>query len=182
MTELDPKSTYTAAQITRELAKEYAADFALLASQIPQVEYTGEDILAEQKGNRFLLNKWQHSLVIVDNYKPIAFVMSYERLAEGNAQYPDDTLYISELSVVKTHQHKGIAYSLLKQFFEMNNSVGFQSLTGELNYSVQTNSAEWNKHVINLYEAFGFKQRATKEYPNRTDVVLGVGLDGLQLQ
>jgi hypothetical protein len=75
-----------------------------------------------------------------------------------------------------------MARSLLRQFLEKNNALGFQSLKGEVNYSLQTNSAEWNIHVIELYKSFGFKQRATKQYPNRTDVILGADLNGLQIQ
>ena len=161
----------------------HAEELALLASQIPQVEYSAaEGILSEQKGDRELLNKWQHGLIIMVGGKPIAFVMGYERRSEGTSQYTNDTLYISELAVADAHQHQGIARSLLRQFFELNNVVGFKTLGGELNYSIQTNSAEWNTHVIDLYKSFGFKQRATKEYPNRTDVVLGVDSSELQLQ
>ena len=181
MTELAPNPPYSATPLTRELAEEHAAELAQLASQIPQVEYSPEDILAEQKGDRDLLNKWQHSLVVMDGGKPVSFVMGYERRAEHNSQYPVDTLYISELAVAETHQKQGIARLILRQFFELNNTVGFQTLSGSFNYSIQTNSAEWNTHIIELYKSFGFEQRATKEYPNRTDVVLGVDSSELQL-
>ena len=180
MSEFAPPPPYTAIPLTRELATSHADALALLASQIPQVEYSPNDILAEQKSDRELLNKWQHSLVVMDGDVPIAFVMGYERRAEGNTQYPTDTLYISELAVAETHQQQGIARSLLQQFFEYNGSVGFLTLDGDLNYSIQTNSAEWNEHVVKLYESFGFKQRAMTEYPNRTDVVLGVNADKLK--
>ncbi len=181
MTELAVSPSYSAVPLTREFAEKYSTDLAELANQIPQVKYASEDILAEQKGNRFLLNKWQHSLVIIDEGKPIAFIMGYERQAESNEQYPTNTLYVSELAVAKEYQHRGIARSILRQFFEMNNALGYQTLSGEINYSLQTNSAEWNRHVIDLYESFGFKQRSTKKYPNRTDVILGVNLEGLRL-
>lgn len=182
MTELSPNPPSNAVPLTRELAETHAAELAILGSQIPQVEYSAEDILAEQKGDRELLNKWQHSLVVMEGGKPVAFVMGYERRAEGNSQYPEDTLYVSELAVAESYQHQGIARSLLKQFFELNNAAGFQTLSGKLNYSIQTNSADWNAHVIDLYKSFGFKQRATKEYPNRTDVVLEADSNELQFQ
>lgn len=182
MTELAPKPPYLAIPLTRELAEQHSAELALLASQIPEVEYSPEDILAEHKGDRELLNKWQHSLVIIEGGKPIAFVMGYERRAEGNPQYPNNTLYVSELAVAETHQRRGIAGELLRQFFEHNNEVGFQTLGGKFNYSLQTNSAKFNTYVIALYKSFGFTQRATKEYPNRTDVVLGVEANELRLE
>lgn len=182
MTEFAPNTPYATSPLNREFAEEHAVELALLASQIPQVEYSAEDILAEQKGDRELLNKWQHSLVVVDDGRPTAFVIGYERVSEENSQYPNDTLYVSELAVAETHQQQGIARSLLRQFFEFNNAVGFQTLRGELNYSIQTNSAEWNTHVIDLYKSFGFEQRATKRYPNRIDIVLGVDSSELQLR
>jgi ribosomal protein S18 acetylase RimI-like enzyme len=173
---------FNAIPLTHDMAEQYISELTALANQIPEVEYLPEDILAEQKGERQMLNKWQHSLVILDNDKPVAFVMGYERQAEGNEQYPRDTLYVSELAVAEEYQRRGMARSLLRQFLEKNNALGFQSLKGEVNYSLQTNSAEWNIHVIELYKSFGFKQRATKQYPNRTDVILGADLNGLQIQ
>lgn len=181
VTELAPEPPYIAIPLTRELAEEHAEDLASLASQIPQVEYSSEDILAENKGGRELLNKWQHSLVVMEGGKPIAFVMGYERRSERNPQYPEDTLYVSELAVAETHQRQGIALRLLRQFFEHNNEIGFQTIDGKLSYSIQTNSAERNSHVIDLYKSFGFKERAMKEYPNRIDVVLGVDSNELRL-
>lgn len=181
MTEFASQPPYLAIPLTRELAEEHAEDLASLASQIPQVEYGPEDILAENKGDRELLNKWQHSLVVIEGGRPIAFAMGYERRSERNTQYPEDTLYVSELAVAETHQRQGIARRLLQQFFEHNNGIGFQTLDGKFSYSIQTNSAEWNTYVIDLYKSFGFKERATKEYPNRTDVVLEVNSDELRL-
>jgi ribosomal protein S18 acetylase RimI-like enzyme len=172
---------YTTSLLTQEVAEKHAAQLALLASQIPQVEYNSEDILADQKGERNLHNKWDHSLVVIDGNKPAAFVMGYEREAENNLQYPNNTLYVSELAVVKTHQEKGLARWLLGQFFEHNNKAGFKTLEGELNYSIQTNAAGSNAHVVKLYKSFGFTERAEKEYPNRTDIVLGVTANELRL-
>lgn len=164
---------FSAVTLTRELAEQHIGMLTTLANQIPQVNYAAEDILAEQKGDRLLHNKWQHSLVIIDNGRPIALNIGYERQAENNSQYPANTLYISELAVAEEYQHQGIARSLLRQFFDMNNLIGFLTLPGQLNYSVQTNAATWNRRVLNLYQSFGFKQRSTKQYPNRTDVILG---------
>jgi ribosomal protein S18 acetylase RimI-like enzyme len=107
--------------------------------------------------------------------------MGYERASEDSEQYPQNTLYIGELAVESSHQSQGIGRSLLEEFFELNTELGFHSLTGEINFSVQTNTAEWNKAVVSLYESFGFKPRSNKAYPDRTDLVLGAGLDELQL-
>lgn len=167
--------------LTREIAQEHIDDLVRLANQIPEVTYSPEDILADQKGDRLQHNKWDHSLVVFDGGSPVALVMGYERQAEGNDQYPRDTIYISELAVAQTHQGRGVARRLLAEFFRNSFKSGFRTLKGELNYSIQTNSAEWNEHVVELYESFGFKKRALKDYPNRTDVVLGVSAEDLSL-
>jgi ribosomal protein S18 acetylase RimI-like enzyme len=182
MSETVSQPNFTTEVLTRELAEHYVVELTELANQIPEVSYSSEDILAEQKGERLMYGKWVHSLVVLDGGRPVAFVMGYERAKEGNDQYPDNTLYISELAVDKTHQRQGMAKGLLKAFFERNSSLGLQELDGNLNYSVQTNSADWNNHVTDLYKSFGFKQRAFKTYPNRTDIVLGVTAFELQLQ
>ncbi len=176
MTEYNNSPKFVVEQLTQELAAKYASELAQLADQIPGVHYSADDILAETKGERQLVNKWEHSLVVFEDKEPIAFVVAYERAAENNEQYPSDTIYISELAVKASHQRRGIATDLLKSFFEKNNSSITHPDTPP-NYSIQTNSAEWNQHVVELYESFGFKVRATKEYPNRTDLILGVNAE-----
>jgi len=165
---------YDVQPLTRKLAAQHQNTLAALANLIPQVEYTAETILAECKGDRGMLGKWKHSLVVMDAGRPIAMVMGYERRSEGNEQYPANTLYITELAVHNNYQGQGIARALLSEFFAHNNQLGFVHLDGSFNYSIQTNSADWNRHVRELYESFGFRTRATKPYNNRTDVVMGM--------
>ena len=163
---------YSIVRLSRDVAERYLDELCELANQIPMVEYTASDILSESKKDRQLLDKWEHSFIALESDTPVGFIMGYERKSEDNEQYPQDTIYISELAVGKPYRKKGIAKALLKHFIEQNNKLGFLSLSGDINYSVQTNSAEWNVHVIALYERFGFTERARKDYPNRTDVVL----------
>lgn len=160
--------------LSRDLAEKHITSLTELANLIPGIKYSPEDILAEQKGDRQMLGKWRHSLIVFVADKPEAFIMGYERAGEGNAQYPENTIYLSELAVAEKYQDKGIGRGLIRSFFERNNKLGFQFLDGELNYSIQTNSANSNRHIVDLYKSFGFEQRAIKNYPNRTDVVLGV--------
>lgn len=160
--------------LTSEFAQSNAKTLAELASLIPQVDYTEADILADRKGDRTLHGKWSHGLVVVNpDLDPIAFVGAYEREAEGNHQYPANTLYISELAVSPEHQGHGVATDLMRAFFAKNDSIGLQVLSGELNYSLQTNSAPWNQHVVNFYKSLGFQERVLKKYEDRTDIVLG---------
>lgn len=156
--------------LERGIAEKYATKIAQLVDAIPLVNYTEKEVLAESKEERKFLGKWEHSLVVLNNDNPIAVIIGYERRAEGNKQYPMNSLYISELAVDETYRGKGIARELIQFFLKFNKEL--KSLDGEMAYSVQTNSADWNNHVVRLYESFGFKKIATKQYDNRTDVVL----------
>lgn len=166
---------YQVLPLTRDFANQHAEELARLAGQIPQVEYSAADITAESKdeGKRVFYGKWDHSFVLMDKDRPIGLVIGYERKGEGNDQYPQNTIYVSELAVHEDYQRQGIARKLLDIFFSHNIQTGMLHLPGEVNFSIQTNSAEWNGHVRKLYESFGFVQRATKAYDNRTDVVMG---------
>lgn len=159
--------------LTKSTAEEHTDRLVELANLIPQVDYTRTNILAEKKGDRILHGKWDHSYAITENGRIIGFIMAYERAKEDNEQYPKNTLYISELAVAPEYQNRGIGRQLLDYFFIENNASGLLHLDGHLNYSLQTNSSDWNDKVLKLYESYGFRQRATKEYSNRVDVVMG---------
>lgn len=163
-------NTFSVCRLTRELAEEHASTLAQIADQIPLVDYTEKDILAENKGDRILHGKWDHSLIVFDQSKPIAFIVGYERKKEKNNQYPENSLYISELGVLKTYQKQGIGKQLVKLFLELNKKLLY--LDGRMIYTIQTNSADFNQHVHDLYKSFGFTHQANKEYDNRTDVVV----------
>ena len=108
-----------------------------------------------------------------DGNKPIALIIGYERKSENNEQYPENTLYISELAVAEDYQNKGIGRKILLEFLKRNKRIGFKYLKGKLNFSVQTNSAEWNKYVQDLYKSLGFAVRSQKDYSDRIDIILG---------
>ena len=107
-------------------------------------------------------------MIVFDSGKSVAILIAYEREADDHL-YKNNSIYISELAVAKNSQQKGIAKKLIKIFIENNK---FLQLTGDLNFTIQTNSSDQNKHVVSLYKSFGFKEVGKKEYDNRTDVVL----------
>jgi len=156
--------------LDKKIATKYAKEIAELADQIPLVNYSEKEILAESKGERIFHGKWERSLIVFDGDMPIAVIIGYEREGEDNGQYPENSLYISELAVDKNYQKQGIARALLKKFLEHNKK--FLHLDGRMIYSVQTNFADWNNHVRKLYKSFGFRKVATKKYDNRADVIL----------
>lgn len=160
---------YSIIPLDKETAEKYLADILELVKQVPLVDYSLESILAEGKDKRIFYGKWEHSFIVLDEDKPIGIVMGYEREAEGNEQYPQNTLYISELAVDKKYQRKGLGRELMMFFLNYNQKLGFKYLEGEINFSLQTNSAENNLPVQKLYEKIGFRKRSEKVYDNRTD-------------
>lgn len=156
-------------RLAKDFVEQHIDVLMNLVNQIPLVEYTKENILAESKDERVFYGKWEHSLVVVDQGEPIACIIAYERNAELNDQYPNNSLYISELAVNQRYQQRGIAKSLLNLFFQVDTK--FKYLEGPMTYTVQTNEAPWNQHVQNLYRSFGFQPKGKKQYNNRTDII-----------
>ena len=159
------------------LSKDTAAKFAVKINtaldQIPLVDkHTADQLLAETKGDRILYAKWVHSLIaLTSNMDFAGIIIGYERIHEDNDQYPLNSIYLNDFAVSAGHQKKGLGKYLVKTWLDYNQTVGFKELDGKLRFSVQTNSAEWNKHVQVLYESCGFKKTATKQYDNRIDYV-----------
>ena len=176
MDTIDPETetlgTFSLQVLDKQTAQIHAPALAKLLDQIPLVNYTEKEVLAESKEGRIFYGKWRHSLVLLDQAKPIGAIIGYERKSEANQQYPENTLYISELVVDPDYQKQGLGRKLVQAFLNHNQKIGFLYLEGPLNFSVQTNSARWNSHVQNLYQSLGFTKRAIKQYDNRTDVIL----------
>jgi ribosomal protein S18 acetylase RimI-like enzyme len=168
--EIGPVGKYQGYQLNKELAEQHVKELTAMANQIPLVEYSEEDLLADEKGDRVMHGKWGHSIIVFDGDKPIAFIMAYEREAEKNDQYAKNSLYLSELAVLPEFQRQGIATDLLELFLKTNKE--FLHLPGDMVYSVQTNAADWNKGVRSLYEELGFVEIGKKQYENRTDIIM----------
>lgn len=167
-------NNYRIISLTKNIAKDNISDILKIINQIPLVDYDKEQILADGKGDRLFYGKWEHSLIMFDDSRPIGVILGYERKNENTQQYPINSIYISELGISIDYQNQGLGRILVQTFLDYNKEIGFKYLDGQLCFSVQTNFAEFNKHVIDLYTSFGFKQRSLKQYDNRLDTVLGL--------
>lgn len=156
--------------LDKETAIAHTQTITNLADTIPLVNYSEEEVLADSKPGRIYHGKWKHSLLVFDQEKPIAIVISYERDKENNDQYPENCLYVSELAVDEKYRGQGIAKALIRLFLKHNKK--FLHLSGRPVYKIQTNSAPWNQYVIDLYKSFGFQEVGEKQYENRKDVIL----------
>ncbi len=159
--------------LSLKLVKKYAKEICESLDQIKLVEkHTLEQLLAEQKGERLFHAKWSHSLIaLTEDGEYVGVAIAYEREAEGNKQYPVNSIYFSDLAIDRKYQGQGLGKELLTHWLELNKQVGFTKLTGNLVFSLQTNSAFWNQPVQKLYESFGFRKTAEKVYENRVDNV-----------
>ena len=158
--------------LTREYAHKHQARLSELANLIPEVSITPEDILAECKPDgRDTSSKWDYSYALQADDQVVGFVMGYIRAAEGNQQYPVESLYMSELAVDPGYQGQGLARQLIGHYME-------QALrSGTKEFTLQTNAAEWNAPVRHLYESCGFVVDGHKQYPNRQDVIMRLHVD-----
>ena len=164
---------YQVALLTKELAKENISEIFKLVNQIPLVDYTNEQILAGKKDDQIFYGKWKHSLIMFDKLKPIGVILSFERKSEKTELYPENSIYISEFAISSDYQRQGLGRKLFETFLNYSSKIGFKYLEDKLSFSLQTNSEDFNKHIIDLYKSFGFKERATKQYDNRLDFILG---------
>ncbi len=157
--------------LTKNFARLHEMEIDHILSQIKVPK--APSVMAEEKDGRKLIGKWDHSLVMLDGEKVVGVLLAYERRSERNEQYPNNTLYISEFAVAKEYQKKGHGRKLFDRFLKYNEDLKLLHLDGRLSLSLQTNSAEWNSHVVKLYESFGFKKRSFKRYDDRVDLVMG---------
>lgn len=159
--------------LTPEIAQKYMFEICQSLDQIPSVEkHDAQLILSLKKGDRNLWKKWQHSCIaLTRDGQYVGIIIGYERESEENEQYPVSSMYLSDLAVASQFQRKGLGKLLVKVWLEYNRTVGFLHLTGDLVFSVQTNSDISNAHVQKLYESFGFQKISTKTYDNRKDIV-----------
>lgn len=160
-------------KLSREFAEQYADDICETLDQIQLTEkHTKEKLLADKKGERILYAKWDHSLIALDKGNNFAgIIIGYERVSEGNSQYPSNSIYLNDIAVSINFQRRGLGKFLVKEWLNFNKKVGYKELNGKLRFSVQTNKEEWNSHVQHLYESAGFKKIAEKQYENRIDNV-----------
>lgn len=178
MKQLYSFGSYGLFPLDETVALAYVVQIGKALDQIPLVEHhTPESILAVAKDDREFHAKWEHSLIALDEDGAfVGVVMGYEREGEGNEQYPQASIYLSDLAVAKSHQKQGLGKWLIGSWLDYNTKLSFKVLKGSLQFTTQTNSAVWNRHVQALYESFGFKPRSTKNYHNRNDIVYALML------
>lgn len=159
--------------LDKSLAEKYKEDITPIWNLIPLSNHLPDDILEESSGSRQYYGKWSHSLIVIEpsTDRVIAFIVGYEREAEENNEYPKDSLHLKSLSVDSNYQNRGIGKKLVKLWLDFNRKQGFLHLSGNIVFSTQTNSADWNNYVQKFYESFGFEKTATKSYDNKVDNV-----------
>ncbi len=163
---------FTIHKLDTNLIAKHSQQICTSLNQIPLVEpHTKKYLLQLEKPGRKLHHKFDHSLIALSGNNYAGVIIGYERESEGNEQYPRNSIYLSDFAVSQDFQKQGLGSYLIQCWLEHNTAIGFLEFTGDLAFSVQTNSAAWNTHVQNMYESFGFRKTAVKEYENRVDSV-----------
>jgi len=159
--------------IDADFAQAHVDELLRLARQIPEAPWTAKDITGTVKADgRIEHAKWEHTFALMQGGEIIGFVMAYVRDAEPNDNYPMNTLHTTGLAVRPDHQRQGHARQLMCAVIDPVLAHGFSELTGNVVLSLQTNAAQWNQSVRAFYESLGFVVVGSKQYDNRTDVVM----------
>jgi ribosomal protein S18 acetylase RimI-like enzyme len=161
---------YKIQQISKETVLAHLDDYVRLANLIPMVTFKKEDLLSEAKDGRILHGKWNYILGAFFEGKMVGFINGYEREKENTGPYQFNSLYMNMMAVAPEHRGKGLGKKLFSAF--LHEYKQFRILDGAVVYTLQTNSAPWNAHLAEMYRSFGFKEIGTKEYDNRTDLVM----------
>lgn len=157
-------------RLDKETAEKYSNEILYLLKNIPDSEYNISHVTAENKGNRILYGKWEHSLIIFYKNKPVGILIGYERKKEENSLYPENCFYINEISIDKDFQKYGLGSYLMKYF--LNDVREYKYLKGKRIFKVQTTDSIENIKVINFYKKFGFLVVGRKKYPFKYDLVM----------
>lgn len=171
--EISKIGNYPVYLLNKNVAEKYKEQITIIWNLIPLSNHAVNDILKEESESGKYNGKWIHSLIVLDLEKKhvIAFIVGYEREGGKEEAYPKDSMHLKSISVHNAYQNQGIGRKLVKLWLDYNKKSGFNFLKGDLIFSVQTNSADWNNHVQRFYESFGFKKTATKKYENKLDNV-----------
>lgn len=153
---------------SRTSAIKYSESILSIHNLIPYVEWTKDDLLADQDSTRYFFNKWNLSALIFiqgeDN--PIGFIISFLRLSKD--QHPLDSIYIHRFAIAERYQNHGIGK---KALFEYTQTI-FKKIPWLLNITLQTNDENRNKNQIKLYASIGFKKLLRVLYPEKIDLLL----------
>ena len=164
---------YPVVTLTRSQAEKYQQEITDIWHLIPLSQHTIGDILQEESEGKTYIGKWAHSLFVLNQSMNdvLAFIVGYERTAEHNHGYPKTSIHVKSISVAHQYQNQGIGKQLVQIWLDFSTGVGCKHLDAKLEFSVQTNGADFNKHVQRFYESFGFRKTAEKVYPNKTDLI-----------
>ena len=155
--------------LTREIAAKYTEEILELIGKIPGSHYILEDVLAENKGERVMYGKWEHSLIAFEKDRVVGVLIGYERKREKEGIYSVNSLYINEIAV--SHHGTGLGKYMLRLFVRR---AQYLYLNGEVVIRIQTEKSEKNKKVIALYKKVGFKEIGVKSYQTKDDLVMEI--------
>lgn len=153
-------------RLTRTVATIHFKQINSLLALIPLVPHDPNELLATQKQQRKLYQKWEPSLVAIQDDHLCGVLVAYER--EADTHYKSNTLYIAALSVDTAYQRQKVGTTLMNALIKQSKHAQFL-LPNIHTISLQTNDSEHNSITQKFYEQLGFIQTGAKPYPNRLD-------------
>lgn len=157
--------------LTRELAERHVEALVVMLNRIPLVDHTPDDVLREGKDGEAFIGRWAESVVAMAGDRPVGLLTTHVKPVQ-EPTYPVRSVYMSGLAVDADREGRGIARAMIARWLESTSRREFVQAHDVGCHSVQTNAAEFNARTQDLYRSFGFETKATKQYDNRTDVVM----------
>lgn len=165
--------SYQIERLSRERAKDAAAELLELHNGIPHVRWDEARLLADRSedGHVEYLGKWEISLVALREGRPIGLLIAYFKGA--SEEHPAQAAYIHRLAVDRRARGQGIGSHLVGYFLE----ELFNRVPWLLTVTVQTNDEDANDAVLRFYDDFRFKRVHRVYYPNKVDCLFELPRD-----
>lgn len=158
-------------RLSKAEAEARAQDLAGLLSRIPKVPHSPEDVLQESKGDEIFVGKWDESLIAMSGDRVVGVLLTHVRRPRPPT-YPATCFYLAGIAVAADMERQGIGSAMIRTWLDNTARSPLMEAEQVERYAVQTNAAPFNAGVRKLYESFGFAVHTTKDYDNRTDVVM----------
>lgn len=163
------------APLTKELAVAHTDEIVTLMNDIPEVTYSAEDLLAEEKADgRRLHAKWDTSYAVFDGDQAVGAITAYERPPEPGTHYERQSVHLCDIAVAREYRARRLGAVLFSHLLSVSLARGYVELGNDepLCFSLQTNAGEFNMGVQEFCRSFGFFEVGEYTHKNRTNLVM----------
>lgn len=166
---IDKFKDFTICIMDKKICRIHIDEILELLKRIPGSAYRAEDILSENKNERFMYGKWEHSFIAFEKDKVAGVLIAYERKGEKEGIYDKNSIYINEIAV--SSHGTGLGEHMLKTFVRRAHYI---YLGGEIIIRIQTEKSKRNEKVVQLYKKVGFCEVGIKSYIVKEDFIMEI--------